>query len=166
MAAATKTINPDQARMQRRIEQERLCRTLLRKVDSILKSKGVDAALNALMNVRLKATLTPNTIKWLSAYSDMLMVWHAKLMPAVFDEFKKFGPRRARDIAHQMATTVTNERMVSYYLICDQVLSDMAERSRLAIIDKEKFIPGHEPLPQEISLEDVSEEELERGEML
>ena len=164
--AATKTINTDQARIQRRIEQDRLCRALLRKVDSILKSKGVDAAMNALMNVRLKATLTPTTIKWLNAYRDLLLVWHAKLMPAVVDEFKKFGPRRSRDIAHQMATTVTDERMVGYYLICEQVLADMAERSRLAIIDKEKFVPGQEPIPQEISLDSVSEEELERGEKL
>ena len=150
----------------RRVEQERRARVRLRKVDSLLKSKGIETALAALTKASFEVPLIATTVCWFNRYRDMLLAWQADIMPEVVDEFKEYGFRRARNVAHREMAVISNRRLHSLYGNCEDALVDMSDRSRLAIMDKEKFIPGQEPLTQEISIEDVSDKELERGEKL
>ena len=133
--SATQTQNP--ALLLRQAQKERQARILLSKVDSLLKSEGIDSALNALMDVRLKAPLIPTTVKWINNYRDMLFAWHAGLMPEVIDEFRHYGFRRARAIVHRAICQISDERLNVYYLVCHQVLVDMAHRSSMAIADRQ-----------------------------
>jgi hypothetical protein len=144
--------------------RERNARILLRKVDITLKTEGVEAALKELMRVRLKTPLNSTIRNWLKDYRDMLDAWQIHLMPDVEDSFFSYGFRRARDKATLWAAKVKDERKMPYLLICDRVLEQMAERSRLAISDSEDEKPHCKPV--KISLEDVSEEELSRGTQL
>jgi hypothetical protein len=141
--------------------REKNARILLRKVDVTLKLKGVEAALKELMRVRLKTPLNPTIRNWLRDYRDMLDAWNVHLMSEVENEFFSYGFRRARDKATLWAAKVKDERKMPYFLICERVLEQMAERSRLAIQDIETKKPERKPI--EISLSDVNDEELERG---
>ena len=141
--------------------REKKARMLLRKVDAVLKLKGVDVALKELMQVRLKTPLNPTIRNWLRDYRDMLDAWSIHLMSEVEDEFFSYGFRRARDKATLWAAKVKDKRKMPYFLICDRVLEQMAERSRLAIHDIEDEKPDRKPI--EISLSDVNDDELQRG---
>lgn len=138
--------------------RERSARILLRQVDDVLKRQGTEAAIKKLMEVRLIIPLNANIRSWLRDYRDMLDAWSNDLMGEVVDEFNEFGFRRARDLAQRCLGWVSQERHLSYYRTCERVLGHMAERSRLAISDQEDCIYCADP--EEVSLEDVSEEEL------
>jgi len=150
----------------RRVEQERRARIILRKVDSLLKSESIEAALVALTKARVEAPLIATTLCWFNRYRDMLLDWQADIMPEVVDEFEEYGFRRASNVAHRSMVAISNPRILSLYGNCQEALADMADRSRLSISDQERDSIPNRPDPQEISLEDVSEEELQRGEKL
>lgn len=143
--------------------QERLqkARILLRKVDSILKDEGVEAAMKALMHIRLEIPLTATTCSWLDDYRDMLDLWYAELMPEVVAEFNTYGFRRARDIAHRSIAAIKQSRLIPYYLICERVFEQMGDRKRLSVRDVEAMQP--ETYPKVFSIDEVDEEELNRG---
>lgn len=143
--------------------QERLrkARTLLRKVDFILKDEGIEAAIKALMHTRLEIPRTAMTCDWLDDYRDMLDLWYAGLMPDVVAEFKAYGFRRARDLAHRSISHIEHERLIPYYQVCDRVFEQMGERKRLSVSDvEEQILPKY---PKVFSIDDVDEEELSRG---
>jgi hypothetical protein len=113
--------------------------------------------------MRLRLEIPLNTIirAWLRDYRDMLDAWHSDLMPEVVDEFNEYGFRRARDLAHRSMAAITQERLIPYYLACERVFEQMAERKRLSVSDVEEQMPDDEP--KVFSLDEVSEEELQRG---
>ena len=139
----------------------RKARILLRNIDSMLKTDGIGAAIKALMHVRLEIPLNPIIRAWLRDYRDMLDVWYSELMPEVVDEFNEYGFRRARDLAHRNIAVITQDRLIPYYQTCERVFEEMAERQRLSVSDVEEQLPDEEP--RMVSLNEVSEEELERG---
>ena len=143
----------------RKNSRERLARILLRQVDDVLKRQGIEAAIKKLMEVRLTIPLNATIRGWLRDYRDMLDAWNNDLMGEVVDEFNEYGFRRARDLAMRCLGWVRQERLLSYYRTCERVLGHMAERSRLAISDQDD--PVESPEPEEISIEDVSEKELQ-----
>lgn len=138
----------------------RQARILLRHVDSALKTEGAEAAVKALMQVRLEIPLNPVIRRWLRDYQDMLEAWLGDLMPDVVDEFNAYGFRRARDLAHRRLPAIKQERLIPYYLICERVFEQMGERRRLSVSDVEEYLPDE---PKVFSLDEVSEEELQRG---
>jgi S-adenosylmethionine synthetase len=93
----------------------------------------------------------------------MLLAWQAELMPEVVEEFQEYGFRRANDIAYRVASALTNRRLNSFYCNCQEALVDMAERSRLAITDQERDDINNESEHEQVSIDDVSEEELQQG---
>lgn len=139
----------------------RKARILLRNVDSALKTDGIQAAIKTLMHVRLEIPLNPIIRAWLRDYRDMLDAWHSDLMPEVVDEFNEYGFRRARDLAHRSMVAITRERLIPYYLACERVFEQMGERKRLSVSDVEEQLPDEEP--KVFSLNEVSEDELQRG---
>jgi len=141
--------------------RQRKARVQLRKVDLVLKQEGIEAAMKALVQVRLKIPINVVIRSWLRDYQDMLMAWHADLMPEVVSEFKTYGFRRARNTVCQLMGQTSHERMLSLFMACERVLEQMSERSVRSISDVESERP--EVHPQMVSLEEVSEEELERG---
>lgn len=142
-------------------ERLRKARILLRKVDSILKDKGVEAAIKALMHTRLEIPQNTTICGWLDDYRDMLDLWYAGLMPKVAAEFKAYGFRRARNIAHRSIAAIKQTRLIPYYLICDRVFEQMEERKRLSVRDVEDQQP--QTYPKVFSIDEVDEEELNRG---
>jgi len=139
----------------------RQARILLRQVDAVLKTDGIEAAMKTLMHVRLEIPLNPTIRIWLRDYRDMLDAWHSELMPEVVDEFNEYGYRRARDVAHRGIVAISHQRLVAYYLACERVFEQMAERKRLSVSDTEEQLPEEEP--KMVSLDEVSEDQLERG---
>jgi len=162
-AVAGSTPPPALENQVKNVPQERLqkARILLRKVDSILKDKGVEAAIKALMHTRLEIPLTATTCSWLDDYRDMLDLWYAGLMPKVVDEFNAYGFRRARNIAHRSIAAIKQTRLIPYYLICDRVFEQMGERKRLSVRDVEA--QQLQKYPKVFSIDEVDEEELNRG---
>ena len=139
--------------------RQRLARILMYQVDDVLKKQGIEAAIKKLMEVRLTIPLNATIRGWLRDYRDMLDAWNNDLMGEVVDEFNEYGFRRARDLAMRCLGWVRQERLLSYYRTCERVLELMAERSRLSISDMEESVRPSEP--EEISLEDVSEDQLQ-----
>ena len=140
---------------------EKEARILLRRVDSALKTEGVEAAVKELMQVRMVIPLNTLIRVWLRDYRDMLDAWQNQIMPEVVDEFYAFGFRRARNIACKAAGMARSDRKIPYYIACERALGEMAERSRLAVTDSEEAIPR--AIPKTVSLEDVPASELNRG---
>jgi hypothetical protein len=147
----------------RTADKERHARLLLGKIDTILKSKGADAALKALTTTGLKIPLNKTIKKWIENYRDMLLAWHAGLMPDVVKEFKTFGFRRAQNVAHHSAGLVDNKRLIHCHIACVEALIDMAERSQLATADKENCDPQEQSTPHEVSLSDIPDDQIQRG---
>jgi len=147
-------------------KKELKARRLLRRVDSTLKNKGIDAAFKTLMKARLEAPRNSTINGWLDGYRDMLDAWKYRLMPEIVAEFEKYGFRRARTLASQRLVVTHDEHKRHFVAACERVLGEMAERSRLAVSDNENSAPHEKPPPQEISMDAVSEEEVERGEKL
>jgi hypothetical protein len=146
----------------REAKKELKARILLRKVDSDLKNKGINAAFKALMKARLEVPRNSTIINdWFDGYRDMLDAWKYRLMPEVVKEFEKYGFRRARTLASQHLVVMHDENRRYFFAACERVLGEMADRSRLAIRDIEDEKP--EAKPNEVSLDDVSEQELEQG---
>jgi hypothetical protein len=155
-------VKPQQPKSHKHLDGKlRQARILLRKVDAVLKTDGIEAALKTLMQVRLEIPLNPTIRMWLRDYRDMLDAWHSELMSEVLDEFKEYGCRRARDLTHRCLVAITQQRLAAYYLACERVFEQMAERKRLSIIDTEEQLPEEEP--KMVSLDEVSEDQLERG---
>jgi hypothetical protein len=123
-------------RQERRLEQERRARTILRRVDAVLRTEGSERALELLTKLRLEAPLIPTTSCWFNRYRDMLLLWFAKVTPELEDEFSQYGFRRARSLARR-SSSIVNDRLESAYMLCEKALEDMAERSRVYIFDKE-----------------------------
>jgi hypothetical protein len=142
-------------------QKERKARILLRKVDGILKTAGIDAALKSLMKARLQMPNNSVVRSWFESYRDMLDAWQYGLMPNVVAEFKKFGFRRARTIASKYVVGDENRNKLHFYTMCQRTLDEMAERSRLAISDQEGEMP--QTIPTEVSLNEISQEEIEQG---
>jgi hypothetical protein len=162
-ALAGSTPQPAPENQVKNVLQERLrkARILLRKVDFILKDEGIEAAIKALMHIRLEIPLNAIVRTWLRDYRDMLDVWYAELMPEVVDEFNAYGFRRARDIAHRSIAAIKQNRLIPYYLVCERVFEQMGERKRLSVRDVEEQQP--EKYPKVFSLDEVDEEEINRG---
>ena len=143
------------------VKKEIKARILLRRVDSDLKNKGINAAFKMLMKARLAAPRNAAISGWLDGYRDMLDAWEYRLMPEVVAEFEKYGFRRARTLASQRLVVTHDENRRHFFAACERVLGEMADRSRLAIRDTESINPETETT--EVSLDDVSEQELEQG---
>ncbi|HBG28367.1 MAG: hypothetical protein A2Y10_08695 [Planctomycetes bacterium GWF2_41_51] len=142
-------------------EKMRKARILLRKVDCILKSKGIETALKSLMKARLQMPDNSTVCKWFEAYRDMLDAWQYRMMPDVVAEFQKFGFRRARTIASGYVVTGKNRNKLHFYTMCQRTLDEMAERSRLAITDQEGEMT--ETPPTEVSLNEINQAQIEQG---
>lgn len=160
---ACSTRQSDTEKQVKNVLQERLRkgRSLLRNVDFILKDEGIEAAIKALMHTRLEIPLTATTCGWIDDYRDMLDLWYAGLMPDVVAEYKAYGFRRARDLAHHRISVIEHERLIRYYQVCDRVFEQMGERKRLSVSDVEEQMPPK--YPKVFSIDDVDEEELSRG---
>lgn len=141
-------------------EKNHLALRSLIKIDAILKIKGADAALKALTTLRMEIPLNATIRRWLDSYREMLLAWHAGLIPDVVKEFKTYGFRRAQNVAHQCGGAAENKRLSQCYIACVQSLADMAERSRWAATERESTEAAE---PQEVSIDDVSEEHIQRG---
>ncbi|OHB55656.1 MAG: hypothetical protein A2Y12_15075 [Planctomycetes bacterium GWF2_42_9] len=128
-------------RLAQEAEKMRKGRILLRKVDGILKSRGSEAALKALMKARLQMPNNSIVGSWFKGYRDMLDAWQYRMMPDVIAEFQKFGFRRARTIAANYVIRKVNRNKLHFYSMCLQTLDEMSERSRLAISDQESELP-------------------------
>ena len=150
----------------REANKERQARILIRRVDSDLKNKGINAAFKMLMKARLAAPRNAAISGWLDGYRDMLDAWEYRLMPEVVAEFEKYGFRRARTLASHRLVVTHDEHKRHFVAACERVLGEMADRSRLAIRDQENSAPNEDLPPLEISMDSVSEEELGRGEKL
>jgi len=98
---------------------------------------------------------------WVEGYRDMLDGWQYGLMPDVVAEFRKFGFRRARTIVSDYVAKSAGRNKLHFYTSCQQTLDEMAERSRLAISDQDDQIPGAKP--SEISLDETSQEQIEKS---
>jgi hypothetical protein len=161
LAGSTHTLVPES--QIKNVLQERLrkARVLLRKVDFILKDEGIEAAIKALIHTRLEIPRTAMICGWIDDYRDMLDLWYAGLMPRVVAEFKAYGFRRARDLAHRSISVIEHERLIPYYQVCDRVFEQMGERKRLSVSDVEEQMPPK--YPKVFSIDDVDEEELSRG---
>ena len=152
------------SKQSREEKKRRTARDLLRKVDWILKTKGIEAALKALMRARLQMPDSSVVCSWFEGYRDMLDAWQYRMMPDVVIEFKKYGFRRARTIASQYVVRAKNRNKLHFYNTCQQVLEDMSDRSRLAISDQEGELP--ETTPAEVSLNEINQQEIENGKKL
>ncbi|OQA02993.1 MAG: hypothetical protein BWY69_00724 [Planctomycetes bacterium ADurb.Bin401] len=159
-------LKPDKAqkRLAQEAEKMRKGRILLRKVDSTLKSKGIQAALKMLMKARLQMPNNSIVCGWFEGYRGMLDAWQYRMMPDVVAEFQKFGFRRARTIASGYVVKTANRNKIHFYNSCQRTLDEMAERSRLAISDQEGEMP--QTLPTEVPLSETSQEEIEQGEKI
>jgi hypothetical protein len=153
--------NKSEKRLAQEVEKLRKARILLGKVDTILKRDGIEAAQKALMCARLKMPTNNTVSKWFEGYRDMLDGWQYGLMPDVVAEFRKFGFRRARTIASDYVAKSASRNKLHFYTSCQQTLDEMAERSRLAISDQDDQIPG--AVPSEISLDETSQEQIEKS---
>jgi len=142
-------------------EKMRKARMLLRKVDGVLKSRGIEAALKALMKARLQMPNNSIVCSWFEGYRDMLDAWQYGMMPDVVAEFKKFGFRRARTIAAGYLVKNVNRNKLHYYSMCLETLDEMSERSRLAISDQEGEMT--ETPPTEVSLNEINQAQIEQG---
>ena len=159
-------LKPDKAqkRLAQEVEKMRKGRILLRKVDSTLKSKGIQAALKTLMKARLQMPNNSIVRGWFEGYRDMLDIWQYRMMPDVVAEFQKFGFRRARSIATNYVVREVNSNKLHFYNMCQRTLDEMAERSRLAISDQEGNLP--EKIPNTVSLNEITKEQIENGKKL
>jgi uncharacterized 2Fe-2S/4Fe-4S cluster protein (DUF4445 family) len=151
----------NESKLAREEKKQRKARILLRKVDGTLKSKGIEAALKALMKARLQMPSNSIVCGWFGGYRDMLDAWQYGLMPDVVAEFKKFGFRRARTIASGYVVKTVNRNKIHFYNSCQRTLDEMSERSRLAISDQESEMP--ETTPTTVSLNEIPQEQIESG---
>jgi hypothetical protein len=151
-------------RLAQEAEKMRKGRIMLRKVDCVLKSQGIEAALKALMKARLQMPNNSIVCGWFEGYRDMLDAWQYRMMPDVVAEFQKFGFRRARTIAANYVIRKVNSNKLHFYSMCLQTLDEMSERSRLAISDQESELP--ETPPTEVSLDEINQQEIESGKKL
>jgi len=161
-----KTISTEkkETKLSREEKKQRKARILLRKVDSTLKSKGIEAALKALMKSRLQMPSNSIVRGWFEGYRDMLDAWQYRMMPDVVAEFQKFGFRRARSIAANYLVRRENANKLYFYTMCQRTLDEMSERSRLAISDQECEI--QETPPTTVSLNEITNEQIESGKKL
>ncbi len=148
-------------RLAQEAEKMRKARILLRRVDGVLKSKGIEAALKALMRARLQMPNNSIVHGWFDGYRDMLDAWQYRMMPDVVAEFKKFGFRRARSIADNYVVRSVNRNKLYFYTMCQRTLDEMSERSRLAISDQQSKMP--ETSPTTVSLNEINKEQIEAG---